>query len=201
MRSSFLVFLILLIFFVISFLSNILGPIIPDIVESFDLSLGLAGFMPFAFFVSYGVMSIPAGVLVEKYREKKVLLWAFMIAFAGALLFALLPSFSVALFSLFLIGIGMAMLQVVINPLLRVAGGESKFAFNSVLGQLAFGAASFLSPYLYSYLVTNVHTGSESPLIQLFDSLVPENLKWVSLYWVFALIALAMVVVIQLVKF
>ncbi|WP_373513662.1 MFS transporter, partial [Persicitalea sp.] len=46
-----------------------------------------------------------------------------------------------------------------------------------------------------------VHTGSESPLIQLFDSLVPENLKWVSLYWVFALIALAMVVVIQLVKF
>lgn len=200
-KNSFLVFLILLIFFVISFLSNILGPIIPDIVDSFDLSLGLAGFMPFAFFVSYGVMSMPAGVLVEKYREKKVLLWAFVIAFAGALLFALLPSFSVALFSLFLIGIGMAMLQVVINPLLRVAGGERQFAFNSVLGQLAFGAASFLSPYLYSCLVTNVHSGGESAVIRLFDSLVPENLKWVSLYWVFALIALGMVVVINFVKF
>lgn len=200
-KSTFLVVLIILIFFVISFLSNILGPIIPDIVESFDLSLGLAGFMPFAFFVSYGVMSIPAGVLVEKYREKKVLLWAFMIAFIGALLFALLPSFAVALFSLFLIGIGMAMLQVVINPLLRVAGGEKQFAFNSVMGQLAFGAASFLSPYLYSYLVTNVHSGSESPVLRIFDSLVPENLKWVSLYWVFALIALGMVVVINFVKF
>ncbi len=200
-KSAFLVVLILLIFFVISFLSNILGPIIPDIVESFDLSLGLAGFMPFAFFVSYGVMSIPAGVLVEKYREKKVLLWAFMIAFIGAMLFALLPSFAVALFSLFLIGIGMAMLQVVINPLLRVAGGEKQFAFNSVMGQLAFGAASFLSPYLYSYLVTNVHSGSKSAIPRIFDSLVPENLKWVSLYWVFALIALGMVVVINFVKF
>ena len=200
-RNPFIVFLILIIFFVISFLSNILGPIIPDIVDSFDLSLGLAGFMPFAFFVSYGVMSIPSGLLVEKYREKKVLLWAFMLAFVGALLFALLPGFGVALFSLFLIGIGMAMLQVVINPLLRVAGGEENFAFNSVLAQLFFGAASFLSPLLYSYLVLHVHSGSSSAPIQLLDSLVPENLKWVSLYWVFALIALAMVLVIQLVRF
>ncbi|MPR33147.1 MFS transporter [Salmonirosea aquatica] len=200
-RNPFIVFLIFVIFFVISFLSNILGPIIPDIVDSFDLSLGLAGFMPFAFFVSYGVMSIPSGLLVEKYREKKVLLWAFMLAFVGALLFALLPGFGVALLSLFLIGIGMAMLQVVINPLLRVAGGEENFAFNSVMAQLFFGAASFLSPLLYSYLVLHVHSGSDSSLIQLFDSLVPENLKWVSLYWVFALIALAMVIIIQLVRF
>jgi len=40
----------------------------------------------------------------------------------------------------------MAMLQVAINPLLRVAGGEENFAFNSVLAQLVFGGASFLAP-------------------------------------------------------
>ena len=200
-RNTLIVVLIFLIFFVISFLSNILGPIIPDIVDSFDLSLGLAGFMPFAFFVAYGVMSIPSGLLVEKYREKKVLLWAFLLAFGGALLFALLPGFWVALLSLFLIGIGMAMLQVVINPLLRVAGGESHFAFNSVLAQLFFGAASFLSPLLYSYLVLNVHTGNDAAHIQLLNSLVPQDLKWVSLYWVFAVIALLMVVVIRTVRF
>ena len=49
------------------------------------------------------------------------------------------------MFSLFLIGLGMAMLQVAINPLLRVAGGEEHFAFNSVLGQLVFGLASVLT--------------------------------------------------------
>lgn len=200
-QNTLIVILILLIFFVISFLSNILGPIIPDIVDSFELSIGLAGFMPFAFFVAYGVMSIPSGLLVEKYREKKVLLWAFMLAFAGALLFAFFPGFGVALFSLFLIGVGMAMLQVVINPLLRVAGGEANFAFNSVLAQLFFGAASFLSPLLYSYLVLNVHSDNTSELMQLFNALVPENLKWVSLYWVFALISLLMVIVIQFVRF
>jgi fucose permease len=200
-RNTFIVVLILLIFFVISFLTNILGPIIPDIVKSFDLSIGLAGFLPFAFFVAYGVMSIPAGLMVEKYGEKKILVTAFLLAFVGALLFAVIPGFSVALFSLFLIGIGMAMLQVVINPLLRVAGGESKFAFNSVLAQLFFGAASFLSPLLYSYLVLNVHSDQSGFLIDILNGLVPENLKWVSLYWVFAVIAIAMVVVVGMVRF
>ncbi|WP_109674937.1 sugar MFS transporter [Dyadobacter jejuensis] len=200
-RNTFIVVLIFLIFFVISFLTNILGPIIPDIVQSFDLSIGLAGFLPFSFFVAYGIMSIPAGLLVEKYGEKVILLSAFLLAFIGAFLFAIVPSFTVALLSLFIIGIGMAMLQVVINPLLRVSGGESRFAFNSVLGQLFFGGASFLSPMLYSYLVLNVHTGSADFPFTLLDGLVPSDLKWVSLYWVFAVIALLMVLVIAFVRF
>ncbi|KQS33026.1 MFS transporter [Dyadobacter sp. Leaf189] len=200
-RNSFIVVLILLIFFVISFLTNILGPIIPDIVRSFSLSLGLAGFLPFAFFVAYGVMSIPAGLMVEKYGEKRILIAAFLLAFIGALLFAVLPGFAIALFSLFLIGIGMAMLQVVINPLLRVAGGEERFAFFSVLAQLFFGAASFLSPLLYTYLVLHVHSGESGFVIDILNDLVPENLRWVSLYWVFSVIALIMVLLISFVKF
>ena len=53
-------------------------------------------------------------------------------------------------------GAGMATLQVAINPLLRVAGGEEHFAFNSAFAQLVFGSASFFSPLLYSYLVLNL---------------------------------------------
>lgn len=200
-RNPLIVVLIFLIFFVISFLTNILGPLIPDIIESFDLSIGLAGFLPFSFFVAYGVMSIPSGVLIEKYSEKPVTLAGFLLAFVAALLFALIPTFQVALISLFSIGIGMAMLQVVINPLLRQAGGEEHFAFNSVLAQLFFGSASFLSPWLYSYLVQNIHTDNEGGIMRLFNALVSPDIKWISLYWVFALTALVMVVVIALVKF
>ncbi len=199
-RTS-LLLLIFLIFFVISLMSNILGPIIPDIINSFSLSLSLAGFLPFSFFVAYGVMSLPSGLLVEKYREKPVLLLAFGLAALGALVFAFNPQFSFALISLFVIGLGMAMLQVVINPLLRVAGGEENFAFNSVLGQLAFGAASFLSPWLYSYLVQNLHTGNDAFHFQFLERLVPADLSWVSVYYLFALIALLMFLLILGVKF
>ncbi|MGC1241222.1 MAG: sugar MFS transporter [Chryseosolibacter sp.] len=200
-RNTFIVLLIFLIFFVISFLTNILGPLIPDIIDSFDLSIGLAGFLPFSFFVAYGVMSIPAGILIEKYSEKAVTLSGFALAFVAALMFALFPTFEVALISLFSIGIGMAMLQVVINPLLRQAGGEEHFAFNSVFAQLFFGSASFLSPLLYSYLVSNIHTDNTGSLILLFNRLVSADIKWVALYWVFALTALLMVVTVALVKF
>ena len=61
--------------------------------------------------------------------------------------------------SLFVIGLGMAMLQVVINPLMRTAGGEAHFAFFSVMGQLVFGLASFLSPLAFSALMQHASDG------------------------------------------
>ncbi|MDP4277517.1 MAG: MFS transporter [Bacteroidota bacterium] len=200
-RNTVMVILVLLTFFVISFLTNVLGPLIPEIIDNFNLSLGLAGLLPFSFFIAYGVMSIPAGILVEKYSEKPILIAAFVLAFAGSLLFAMFPRFSIALLSLFLIGIGMAMLQVVINPLLRQSGGSSNYAFFSALAQLIFGLASFLSPLLYTYLVHNVHSGNTSFIISTLNNVVPGNLKWVSLYWVFAAITLIMIAINWLVKF
>lgn len=200
-RNKYLVGLIVLTFFVISFLTNIIGPLVPQIIEDFDLSLTLVAILPFAFFIAYGVMSIPSGVLIEKYGEKKVMIIAFLTAFSGALLFAVFPQYLVAVISLFLIGSGMAMLQVAINPLLRVSGGEENFAFNSVMAQLFFGLASFLSPLVYSYLVLNIGSDDMGFFLSMMTDLVPAELPWVSLYWIFAIVSLIMVVVITLSKF
>uniref|UniRef100_UPI003216DCDD sugar MFS transporter n=1 Tax=uncultured Draconibacterium sp. TaxID=1573823 RepID=UPI003216DCDD len=196
-RNYFVVVLILFIFFVISFLTNIIGPLVPEVIKGFNVSKGMAGLLNFSFFIAYGVMSIPAGILTEKYKEKKVILGAFVLATLGALLFSMISSFGVYLISLFMIGLGMAILQVAINPLLRVSGGEEHFAFTSVLAQLFFGGASFLSPLLYSYLVTNLSAGNTSNiLLSTLDNLVPENLKWVSIYWIFALVAFVMILIV-----
>jgi len=201
-KNYFIVILIFFIFFVISFLTNIIGPLIPEVIKSFSVSKGMAGLLNFSFFIAYGVMSIPAGILTERYKEKKVITGAFLLATMGAFLFSFFPGFGVYLVSLFLIGMGMAVLQVAINPLLRVSGGEENFAFTSVLAQLFFGGASFLSPLLYSYLVTNLSAGNTSnALLSTLDSLVPADLKWVSIYWIFAIVALAMVLIIMLSKF
>jgi FHS family L-fucose permease-like MFS transporter len=198
-RNYYIVALIMLTFFVISFLTNVIGPLIPDIIKDFHLSLTLVAFLPFAFFIAYGVMSIPSGMLIEKYQEKKIMIAAFIVAFFGSLLLALFPNYLTAVLSLFLIGCGMAMLQVVINPLLRTSGGEEHYAFNSVLAQLIFGAASFLSPLVYSYLVTNLNNNNQA--LSVFRSIVPANLPWISLYWLFAVISLLMVIVILFSKF
>src|ERR1700760_4980026 len=159
-RSYYIVALIMLTFFVLSFITNIIGQLSPEFIKDFNLSDLLAGVLPFAFFIAYGVMSIPSSMLVQKYNEKVIMVVAFVVAFLGSLLLAIQPNYLTAVLSLFLIGCGMAMLQVVINPLLRTAGGEENYAFTSVLAQLIFGAASFVSPLVYSYMVTSINSGN-----------------------------------------
>ena len=201
-RNYIIVVLILLSFFVISFLTNILGALNPSASSSFTLSETMAGFLPFSFFIAYGVMSIPAGFLVEKYGEKKMMILGFILAALASLLFAQNPSFGTFLFSLFTIGTGMAILQVVINPLLRVSGGEENYALTSVMAQLIFGAASFVSPMVYSWLVTNIgNEENTNPIITFLSGVTPEDLSWVSIYWIFAALSILMIVLILLIKF
>jgi MFS transporter, FHS family, L-fucose permease len=199
-----MVTLVFLTFFVMSLLTNILGPLVPDIIGSFHVSLAAAAFLPFSFFIAYGVMSIPAGFLVERFGEKPVMMAAFLAGTMGSLSFALFPTYRVAVVSLFVMGSGMAILQTAINPLLRIAGGEEHFAFNSAFAQLIFGSASFLSPYMYSYLVTHLVEGKgtqKNLLLTILANLTPAALPWASLYWVFAVFTVLMIVVLYCTKF
>jgi fucose permease len=199
-RNYYIVALIMLTFFVISFLTNVIGPLSPEFIKDFKLSDFLAGVLPFAFFIAYGIMSIPTSMLVQKYNEKVIMVSAFIVSFLGSLLLAAEPNYLTAIVSLFLIGCGMAMLQVVINPLLRVAGGAENYAFTSVMAQLIFGGASFLSPLVYSYMVLNLAHKSGG-IVSVLQPLVPAGMPWISLYWLFTIISIFMFVVILLSKF
>lgn len=193
-----IVLLVMLIFFVISFITNILNSIIVDVKESFDLSLAMTGFLPFSFFIAYGVMSIPSGFLSEKYGNKSLLVFAFVLMTVASLVFVISPSYLIFSFTLFTLGSCMAILQVIINPMLRIAGGEEHFAFNSVAAQLVFGGASFASPYLYKYLVDD---SSSENLASYLRSFVPENLPWASLYVVFAALAFILLIIVLITKY
>lgn len=164
---------ILLIWFAISFITNLIGPLMPVIIQDFHLSLTLAGFLPFSFFLAYGLISIPGGMLFEARGARYSLMLAFALNLAGALAIALLPGYATAIGGLFVIGLGMALLQVVINPLMRTAGGEANFAFFSVMGQLVFGLASFLSPIAFKSLMARPESAG-------------KPLAWVAFYWCFA---------------
>jgi fucose permease len=178
---------ILCVWFVLSFVTNLIGPLMPIIIQDFQLSLALAGFLPFSFFLAYGIVSIPAGMLAEAHGPRTVLLLAFTLNFLGSLAIALLPAYWVVICGLFVIGLGMAMLQVVINPLTRSAGGESHFAFFSVMGQLVFGLASFISPLAFSAVMQRA--GAH------------ETLPWVSFYSVFAIIFIPVIAITCLMRF
>jgi len=197
-RHLHIVFLVMLIFFVISLVTNILNSIIVDVKKSFDLSLVMTGFLPFSFFIAYGIMSIPAGFLSERFGSKILLSFSFLLMTLASLGFVFVPTYFVFSITLFVLGSCMAILQVIINPMLRSAGGKEHFAFNSVAAQLVFGGASFASPYLYLYLVGD--HASENWATSL-RSLVPENIPWASLYIVFSVFSFALFLLTGLIKY
>jgi fucose permease len=202
-RNYYLVLLVFLTFAVISIITNILGAINPPVAESYKLNDFMRGFLPMAFFLAYGVMSIPGGMLVEAFRDKKTMIGAFVFVLAGVILFVLIPKFTIFLCTLFMIGAGFAVLQVVINPLLRVSGGEENFAFFSAMAQLIFGGASYIGPQIFKYFVVNLKTvsGNSDLIIRGLSHLIPLDMSWISMYWFFVLLALIMICLIILSKF
>ncbi len=186
MKANFnisLVIFVMVVFFVISFITNIIGPLIPQFIKTYNLSLVLASFLPLSFFFSYGIFSIPAGIYLERYGGKIIMAIAFLTSSIGAALIIVYPGYFSFIISFFLIGTGMAILQVAINPLLRQAVSGENFAFFSIIGQLAFGSASFLSPIFYKFLLEN-----RNPLGITFFSNDPWI--WIYVFFVGAIIFL-----------
>ena len=176
MKANFnisLVIFVMVVFFVIYFITNIIGPLIPQFIKTYNLSLVLASFLPLSFFFSYGMFSIPAGIYLERYGGKIIMAIAFLTSSVGAALIIVCPGYFSFIISFFLIGTGMAILQVAINPLLRQSVSGENFAFFSIIGQLAFGSASFLSPIFYKFLLEN-----RNPLGITFFS----NNPWIWIY-------------------
>jgi MFS transporter, FHS family, L-fucose permease len=181
-RRALIICYIMVVWFVISFVTNLIGPLMPTLISDFQLSLGLAGFLPFSFFLAYGLISIPAGALVEARGPRATLLTAFCLNLLGCLAIASFPSYAVVIGGLFVIGLGMAMLQVVVNPLTRVAGGEGHFAFFAVMGQLVFGLASYVSPLIFSQLMAR-------------PGAALQRFVWVQFYWAFLAVFAALIVI------
>lgn len=184
--------LVLLTFFIISFVTNLLGPLFPELITSYQIGLTLAGFFPFAFFAAYGLMSIPAGLIAQVKGEKFLILLAFALAGSGATLFVLQPSFGFAMVALFTIGSAMALLQVAINPLLRRVGGESHFAVYSVIAQLLFGLAGAMAPLLYQFFTGEIE--QQTTFGQSLALVTSPGKDWLIMYALFALIAVVMFV-------
>lgn len=187
-RRALMILYILSVWFALSFVTNLIGPLLPTIIQDFRINYTLAGVLPFSFFLAYGIISVPASFVLEFQGPKATLITAFAINIAGAALIGLDARYASTVAGLFLIGLGMASLQVVLNPLTRAVAGEQDFAFYSVLGQLVFGGASFLSPFTI-------------PLIaELSQRLHVAHHQWTSFYLLFSVAFLAYLLVTLVIR-
>jgi len=198
-----LIIFINLMFLLIGLLVSIMSALIPEIIQSFQISYGLASALPFAFYIALGLTCVPAGVAGERFSAKSILIFALLYALAGVFVFVSFLSYRASIISLFIIGSAVAIIQVTAVPLLRRACGPENLAFHSTLNQLMYGAGAFLSPVIYSGLTKSllVVTGENNPLIKILLRILPQGFEWAAAYWLFAVLLISFVAIVLSIKF
>ncbi|HEY9886680.1 MAG TPA: MFS transporter [Vampirovibrionales bacterium] len=171
-----LLLIILLNYFTFAIVTNITGVLFPFWKTDFKItSDAVIGMMPCFFFFAYGLTSLPQGLLLEKIGNKKTLLWGSALILLGSGVFALNPSFEIGLASLFIMGVGVTAMQIVGNLLVKQLDADpTKYSRNLTVVQVASGLGGSGGGFLIKYLVDGL------------------NWSWISAYYVFGGLALAL---------
>ncbi len=138
-------------FFMWGLITVLVDSLIPRLKEVFELSYFQAGLVQFAFFMAYGLISIPSGFILSKIGYKKGILLGLTVMGVGCLLFY--PAASYRIFPIFLLGYftlagGMTILQVAANPYVSVLGPEESASSRLNLSQAFNSLGTAIAPAL-----------------------------------------------------
>ncbi len=115
-----------------------------------DLALtdSTANIFPSLVFFWFLIFSVPTGMLMNKIGRKKTVLLSLLITVVSLFIPIFGESFSVMLISFSLLGIGNALMQTSLNPLIATVIKGGNLASTLTFGQFVKALASFLAPYL-----------------------------------------------------
>lgn len=142
--------LILSVFFILGGVTNINDVLIPKLRELFTLSNFEGNLVQFAFFTSYALFSIPAGMVMARLGYIRGFVVGFLIVAVGALLFVPAANSGVYwsfLAALFVIGGGITMLQVGMNPVAIALGSPETAHSRLTFAQLFNSIGVFIMVY------------------------------------------------------
>lgn len=112
-------------FFIFGFVTWLNSVLIPFLQQACELTDFQAYFVTFAFYISYFVMAIPSSVILKNTGYAKGMSIGLAVMAVGSLVFipgALLRSYPIFLFGLFVQATGMTLLQTASNPYITILG-------------------------------------------------------------------------------
>jgi len=144
---------IFLAFFVMGFVDAV-GTLVGFAKTEFRLTGAEAGLLPFFGFVAFALFSVPAGVVADRRGKRFLLLVSLGVVLAGQIVASLpLSSYGRLLGAIFLIGVGMAALQVAGNPMMRDVSAPGRYARNLTFAQFLKSLGSISGPYLTTLVI------------------------------------------------
>ena len=154
-RKSFLLQIIpvMLCFFAMGFV-DLVGTASNYVQKDLGLTDSQANLFPSLVFFWFLIFSVPTGMLMNRIGRKKTVLLSLVIT-AVSLVFPVFgDSYTIMLISFSLLGIGNAVMQTSLNPLVANLISPDKLASTLTFGQFVKAIASFLAPILAAWGAT-----------------------------------------------
>ena len=140
-------FPVMLCFFAMGFV-DLVGIASNYVKADLNLSDSQANIFPSLVFFWFLIFSVPTGILMNRIGRKKTVLLSLVVTFVSLLLPIFGDSYGLMLCSFSLLGIGNALMQTSLNPLLSNIISGDKLASSLTFGQFVKAIASFLAPYI-----------------------------------------------------
>ena len=138
---------LMLCFFAMGFV-DLVGIASNYVKEDLQLTDSVANVFPSLVFFWFLIFSVPPGILMNKIGRKKTVLLSLIVTLMSLALPILGENFGIMLISFSLLGIGNALMQTSLNPLISTVIKGGHLASTLTFGQFVKAIASFLAPYL-----------------------------------------------------
>lgn len=138
---------VMLCFFAMGFV-DLVGIASNYVKADLGLTDSQANVFPSLVFFWFLIFSVPTGILMNKIGRKKTVVLSLIVTFVSLLIPIFGDSYAFMLCSFSLLGIGNALMQTSLNPLLSNIISGDKLASSLTFGQFVKAIASFLAPYI-----------------------------------------------------
>lgn len=186
MKSNRIAFLtVMLAFFTMGFV-DLVGIASNYVQKDLALSDSQANILPSLVFFWFLIFSIPTGMLMNRIGRKKTVLLSIIVTAVSLIIPIFGSSYPVMLVSFSLLGIGNAIMQTSLNPLVGNIVSGDKLASTLTFGQFVKAIASFMAPYIAMWGATAV---------------IPSfGLQWRVLFPIYAIVALLAILLLGVVR-
>lgn len=162
---TFPLILVTSLFFMWGFSYGLVDSLNKHFQDIFHITKMRSTLLQFAYFGGYGIMALPAGIIMRKFGYKRGIILGLCLFALGALLFypsALIGDYYFFLICLFILACGLSCLETASNPYVTVLGKRETSEFRLNLSQSFNGIGQFLGPFLAAYLFFGENEFSES---------------------------------------
>jgi len=182
-------------FFAWGFVTSTIDPLVASVKGVFHLSFAEAMLTQFAWFIAYGVTSLPAAAILSKLGFPNAIITALATMVTGCLIIPAATSMDFypgILLGLFVIASGVTLLQVAANPLAAALGSPERSHFRLTLSQTFNSFGTWIGPIIGASIMLHggVFNGAEPDAAARAQSLRAIDTNFLIVGAFFALVGL-----------